>query len=67
MLKLKGLDPGEIYGAFGSKTEGALQTLQEAAAIQVDGIYGPISEAALQGSAMGVGAPEDSNPPPGRI
>jgi len=58
LLKVKGFDPGEVDGAFGPLTSAALISLQEAAGLDADGIYGPKSEEALKGWAMGAGAPE---------
>jgi len=66
LLKLKGFDPGEVDGSFGSMTEAALKSLQEAAGLDVDAIYGPKSEDALKGWAMGAGAPEAEDESPDR-
>ena len=42
-----GYDPGAVDGKDGPKTEGAVRSFQEAAAINVDGIVGPQTREAL--------------------
>ena len=64
LLRLKGFDPGEVDGVFGPVTSAALISLQEAAGLDADAIYGPKSEEALKGWAMGAGAPEAAEEAP---
>jgi peptidoglycan hydrolase-like protein with peptidoglycan-binding domain len=42
-----GLDPGQIDGSDGPKTQAALRTFQTSAGIGVDGIVGPATRTAL--------------------
>lgn len=49
LLHLRGAAPGEVDGAFGKNTEGAVRTLQEKAAIEIDGKVGGDTWAVLLG------------------
>ena len=50
LLKKAGFDPGPIDGKFGPKTLAALKAFQKAKGLAVDGICGPKSWGALQGT-----------------
>jgi len=49
MLKEKGFDPGPVNGQFSPQTEAAVRAYQQANGLQVDGIVGPQTRAALLG------------------
>ena len=46
-LKEQGFDPKGIDGSFGKNTEKAVRAFQKAKKLEVDGIVGPITWAAL--------------------
>ncbi|MDO6416136.1 TIGR02594 family protein [Sphingomonas sp. BIUV-7] len=48
-LKDKGFDPGDVDGDWGRKTIAALRAFQKANGLEVDGVFGPKSSAALLG------------------
>ena len=52
-LKDKGFDPGDVDGDWGRKTIAALQAFQKANGLDVDGVFGPKSSAALFGGGSG--------------
>jgi uncharacterized protein (TIGR02594 family) len=62
-LAQKGFDPGIIDGVWGRRTEGALRAFQQDRGLQVDGIPGPITRAALFGSATPVTPQNDPGLP----
>lgn len=47
ILEARGFDPGPIDGIFGPRTEAAVKAYQEAYALKVDGIVGPITWGSL--------------------
>lgn len=49
MLQAAGFNPGPIDGAFGSQTRAALLRFQQARGLEVDGVAGPQTMAALTG------------------
>ena len=48
LLSARGYDPGGIDGEFGPRTEQAVWSFQQGAALQADGIVGPLTWAALE-------------------
>lgn len=50
-LKAAGFDPGALDGKMGPHTRSAIEAYQRAHGLTVDGIAGPKTQAALQGSA----------------
>ncbi|HZV03397.1 MAG TPA: peptidoglycan-binding protein [Planctomycetota bacterium] len=61
LLTNKGYDPGGIDGDFGPNTRAAVIAFQAANGLATDGVVGPMTWAALQGS--GASAPPPSLPP----
>jgi uncharacterized protein (TIGR02594 family) len=49
-LAQKGFDPGVIDGVWGRRTEAAVRAFQQKAGLQVDGVVGPATRAALLGA-----------------
>ena len=68
-LNSLGFDAGEADGEYGILTLRAVKRLQEAALIDVDGEYGPMSHAALMGmlAEREGGGQEDSGDAPKRV
>jgi uncharacterized protein (TIGR02594 family) len=50
-LKARGFDPGTIDGIIGRDTIAAIRAFQASAGLEVDGIAGPLTRAALQAGA----------------
>ena len=63
-LLAMGINPGDVDGVFGSKTDGAVRRFQERTDLEVDGIVGPKTFAAL-GMAEGADAGGASTGPMG--
>ena len=66
-LKDQGFDPGEIDGVWGRNTIAAVKKFQQQHGLEVDGVIGPLTTAALLGSPPGVpvaaaAAPVSSSP-----
>jgi peptidoglycan hydrolase-like protein with peptidoglycan-binding domain/ElaB/YqjD/DUF883 family membrane-anchored ribosome-binding protein len=56
-LASKGFDPGGVDGIFGARTQAALKAFQQSRGLQVDGVFGPQSAAALYGAPSPAPAP----------
>ena len=59
-LAALGFDPGPLDGEYGPATEHAVREFQEAAGIEVDGIVGPETRAALADEPVGRRRPAEA-------
>ena len=67
-LRTLGLRPGPVDGLFGPRTEAAVEGLQRAAGLQVDGIVGPDTRGAVsRGSAPLLGRGSGYDDPDGSL
>ena len=60
-LAQKGFEPGVIDGVWGRPTEAAVRAFQQKNGLQIDGVVGPVTRAALLGA--GIAAPEPLRDP----
>jgi murein L,D-transpeptidase YcbB/YkuD len=51
-LAQKGFEPGVIDGVWGRRTEAAVRAFQQKNGLQIDGVVGPVTRAALLGAGI---------------
>ena len=56
-LKVLGFDPGAVDGLFGSNTQNAVKGFQTSKALEVDGIAGPLTLAAIDAACQQASCP----------
>ena len=56
-LKALGFDPGAIDGLFGSNTQNTVKGFQTAKALEVDGVAGPLTLAAVDAACQAASCP----------